>query len=213
MGYSAEMSVERGYRDSRINRIFEGTNEINRLLVVDTAMKRAMKGDFDLLGKAGLLVADLDLAILKRKAEETYFEEKHRYLKNFKNLILLLIHAASLHFDKKLGNEQEILNNLSDMLIEIYVAESMAFRIEKMEQLNGTNAMVLYKTILDVFIYDAATKIRKFALDSIYSFMLPDKATIYAKIVESATVVAGVNVKESRRKIADKLIEDNTYKF
>lgn len=213
MGYSAEMSVERGYRDSRINRIFEGTNEINRLLVVDTAMKRAMKGDFDLFGKAKLLVADLDLVILKSKEEESYFEEKSRNLKNCKNLILLLIQSASQHFDKKLINEQEVLNNLSDMLIETYIAESMALRVEKMEQLNSTNGIGLYKTILDVFIYDAAAKIRKFALDCIYSFMLPDHAKVYTKIVESTTAVAGVNVKESRRSIANKLIEDNAYKF
>ncbi|MEI7980860.1 MAG: acyl-CoA dehydrogenase family protein [Bacteroidota bacterium] len=129
MGYSAEMSVERAYRDSRINRIFEGTNEINRLLVVDTVMKRAMKGDFDLFGKAGILASDLETAILKCEGDETYFQEKGRNLKNFKNLILLLINAASKYFDKKLVNEQEVLNNLSDMLIETYIAESMALRV------------------------------------------------------------------------------------
>ena len=79
MGYSAEMDVERGYRDSRINRIFEGTNEINRLLVVDTAMKRAMKGDFDLFGKAEALFADLDKITTWRITGEDYFAEKSRY--------------------------------------------------------------------------------------------------------------------------------------
>ncbi|MEI7980859.1 MAG: hypothetical protein WCI71_04350 [Bacteroidota bacterium] len=82
-----------------------------------------------------------------------------------------------------------------------------------MEQIQGVDACNLYKTMLDVFIFDAAGKIRKFALDAIYSFMLPEQSEIYVKIADSATTVAGVNVKESRRFLADKLIEDNSYKF
>jgi alkylation response protein AidB-like acyl-CoA dehydrogenase len=89
MGYSAEMDVERGYRDSRINRIFEGTNEINRLLVVDTAMKRAMKGDFDLFGRAETLFNEVDKIKEEEISGETYFSEKTRYIDNFKKVILL----------------------------------------------------------------------------------------------------------------------------
>ena len=136
MGYSAEMSVERGYRDSRINRIFEGTNEINRLLVVDTAMKRAMKGDFDLFGKADALIADIDNLTDHKKEGESWFEEKLRNIRNFKNLILIVLQGASKHFDKKLVTEQEVLNNLTDMIMETYLAESLALRIRKMESLN-----------------------------------------------------------------------------
>ena len=213
MGYSAEMSVERAYRDSRINRIFEGTNEINRLLVADTAMKRAMKGDFDLFGQAEKLAGNLDLAILNPKPGESGFEERYRYLKNFKNLVLLLVHESSRHFDKKLVFEQEILNNLSDMMIIIYVAESTALRIEKREQTGNNSSLDLYKTILDVLIFDASAKIRKFAIDTIYSFMDAEKAAIYLKLTGSITAVEGINVKESRRKIADYLIEENRYTF
>ncbi|MBN2863807.1 MAG: acyl-CoA dehydrogenase family protein, partial [Bacteroidales bacterium] len=107
MGYSAEMDVERGYRDSRINRIFEGTNEINRLLLADTAMKRAMKGDFDLFGKADALYNDLDNISDGKTAGESYFEEKKRYISNFKKIILICISEAVRSFDKKLVSEQE----------------------------------------------------------------------------------------------------------
>jgi alkylation response protein AidB-like acyl-CoA dehydrogenase len=213
MGYSAEMAVERGYRDSRINRIFEGTNEINRLLVVDTAMKRAMKGDFDLFGKANALAANMDSVSGNKKQDESYFEEKYRFIKNFKNLILLVIQGASAHFDKKLILEQEVLNNLADMIMEVYVAESMALRVQKMETIKGVDATDMYRTMLDVLIYDAGDKMRKPATDAVNAFVSPERAEQYKKAIEALSSVNGINVKESRRKIADKLIEDNSYKF
>ncbi|MEZ5012389.1 MAG: acyl-CoA dehydrogenase family protein, partial [Bacteroidales bacterium] len=106
MGYSAEMAVERGYRDSRINRIFEGTNEINRILVVDTAMKRAMKGDFDLFGEAEKLSADLDNVVTPVAKDEDFYMRKMRYIKNFKKAALLAINGASVKFGKQLVLEQ-----------------------------------------------------------------------------------------------------------
>ena len=213
MGYSAEMAVERGYRDSRINRIFEGTNEINRLLVVDTTMKRAMKGDFDLFGKADALVANLDGITCNQNDGESYFEEKLRNIKNFKNLILIIIHGVSKYFDKKLIMEQEVLNNLTDMIIPTYVAEAMALRIQKMEFLKGVDSSNIYRRMLDVFVYDAADKIRKPALDALNSFTDSTTSLKYKNAVETLTNVAGINVKEARRAIAGKLIEDNCYKF
>jgi alkylation response protein AidB-like acyl-CoA dehydrogenase len=213
MGYSAEMAVERGYRDSRINRIFEGTNEINRLLVVDTAMKRAMKGDFDLTGKADALLAGLATLKDNAKEGETYFEEKLRLIKNFKNLILIVMQAASKHFEKKLITEQEVLNNLSDMIMETYVAESMALRIQKMETLKGEDPSGLYRRMLDVFVYDAADKLRKPAMDAINAFTDAGNCAEFRKAVEILTCAPACNVKEARRAIAAKLIEDNCYKF
>ncbi|MBA7544217.1 putative acyl-CoA dehydrogenase [subsurface metagenome] len=213
MGYSAEMDVERAYRDSRINRIFEGTNEINTLLVVDTAMKRAMKGDFDLFGEAEKLYASLDKISDGKTANEDYYEEKLRYTKNFKHLTLLLIYSAVKTFEKKLVYEQEIMNNLSVMIMETYVTESSVLRVQKIEDLKGKESASLYKNILDVLIFDSAAKIRKSSLDAIYSFASADEAAKLAKAIENLTTVAGVNVKEARRSIADKLIDDNVYKF
>ncbi|OFY68027.1 MAG: acyl-CoA dehydrogenase [Bacteroidetes bacterium RBG_13_43_22] len=211
MGYSAEMDVERCYRDSRINRIFEGTNEINRLLVVDTAMKRAMKGDFDLFSKAEALFNGIDKITCGEIKGENYFAEKTRYTDNLKKVILLCIHGAVKQFEKSLMNEQEVLNNIADMMMETYVSESLLLRVAKLE--NMKENISVYKDILDVNIYDTAEIIRKSAYDAVYSFAPEDKAPALIKAIDDLTLVRGINVKNSRRRIADKLIEDNSYKF
>lgn len=211
MGYSSEMDVERGYRDSRINRIFEGTNEINRLLVADTAMKRAMKGDFDLFGEAEKLFAGLESLTGEKPAGEDYFAEKYRYLKNFKKIILLCMHAATKQFGKNLVTEQEVMNNITDIMMEAYLSESLALRIEKLENRRGM--VTEYRDILDVNIYDTAGKIRKSAADAVYSIDLKESVPGLIKAVELLSKVEGINIKNSRRRIADKLIADNMYKF
>ena len=213
MGYSAEMAVERGYRDSRINRIFEGTNEINRLLVIDTAMKRAMKGDFDLMAAAEKLMTGLDQVAEMKPSSEGYYDEKMRYIRNFKKAILIAIHGASKAFDKKLLYEQEVLNNISDMIIELYIAESTSLRVSKLEALKGSGEVALYKDILDVLVYDAADRIRKAGCDAVYCFADGNHADRLANSMQSLAVVAGFNVKEARRRIAAKLTGDNQYKF
>lgn len=213
MGYSAEMAVERGYRDSRINRIFEGTNEINRLLVVDTAMKRAMKGDFDLFGEAAKLMNSLATLTDGKKAGENYHEKKMRYIRNFKNIILLMISGASARFEKKLVTEQEVLNNISDMMMETYASESTALRVQKLEGMKGVDATTIYRDILDVNVYDTAEKVRKAACDAVYSFASEEEVAPLIHAIEVLTKVQGLNVKDARRRIAAKLIADNTYKF
>ena len=213
MGYSAEMDVERGYRDSRINRIFEGTNEINRLLVVDTAMKRAMKGDFDLFGEAEKLYAALDTMNACETEGESYFRKKQGCIRNFKKAILLAIHAASKQFDKKLVFEQEVLNNLTDMIIEAYVCESTALRLEKMEHMKGAEKTSIYRDILDILVYDASGKIRKAGHDAINSLASDEYAARLNPAIDLLTTLPGVNVKEARRRIAARLIEENAYRF
>ena len=205
------MPVERGYRDSRINRIFEGTNEINRLLVVDTAMKRAMKGEFDLFGEAVKLYGDLDKITDGRKDGESYFETKKRHTGNFKKAILLCIQGASERFAKGLINEQEVLNNIAEMMMVTYVAESMALRVEKMESLKGKGS--LYRDMLDIYLFDAANTVRKSALEAVGAFSSPEKCPSLVRAVENLSRVECINVKDARRRIADKLIEDNMYKF
>ncbi|MEE4214240.1 MAG: acyl-CoA dehydrogenase family protein [Bacteroidales bacterium] len=211
MGYSSEMEVERGYRDSRINRIFEGTNEINRILVVDTAMKRAMKGQYGLFEEAEKLAADISaIKAYTTGGKDDFFTGKSGYVKNMKKIALLLLNFASETFGRKLVHEQEILNNISDIIMEIYVAESLALRVAKIEKIRGDAAV--YRDIADVYTYDIIHKVRKWAMDAIYS-MDNENTEDLLKAVDGLSVTAGVNVKEARRRIADKLIEDNTYKF
>ncbi len=211
MGYSAEMDVERGYRDSRINRIFEGTNEINRLLVSDTAMKRAMKGEFDLFGEAEKLNAELEKLSDGKQEGESYMEEKMRYIRNFKKIILLCIDGAMKQFGKGLVNEQEVMNNIAEMMMELYISESLALRVAKLESVRGVQTV--YRDILDVSIYDLSDRIRKSASDAVNSFASEEALPKLSGAVERLAKVRGVNIKEARRRIANRLIEDQAYKF
>jgi alkylation response protein AidB-like acyl-CoA dehydrogenase len=211
MGYSAEMNIDRGYRDSRINRIFEGTNEINRLLVVEAATKRAIKGEYDLFGPAEELYQNLDSITDGVVKGENYFEQKRRYMKNFKKAIMLSAHVAMQKLGKKFMAEQEVVNNLSNMIMELYLVESLALRVEKLEGLKGSHP--INKDMLDVFTYDTAHLIRKNTKDAIYSIAEGEEAEKLVKAVKTLTRVEGVNVMIARRRIADKLIEDNEYKF
>lgn len=211
MGYSAEMNIDRGYRDSRINRIFEGTNEINRLLVVESATKRALKGEYDLFGPAEELIKNIDSITDEAAAGEGYFAQKRRYMKNFKKAIMITLKATNDKLGKKFMSEQEVVNNLANMIMELYEAESMALRIEKLEGLNGMREV--YRDMLNVFVYDASSLIRKNAKDAIYSVAEGEEAEKLVKAIKTLTRVEGVNVMAARRNIAAKLIEENEYKF
>lgn len=212
MGFSSETSVERAYRDSRINRIFEGTNEINRMLVIDTTIKRALKEGFD--------VKEYSKSILKELEEEQsdipqcYYAEKHHYVKNFKKAALLLLGEILEVFQRNLTNEQEILFNISDIIMQAYASESALLRLEKLEGIKGVEAVAIYRDIVDVFIYDAADIIQKCGKDAINSFVDEEEHRI--KLIDHINYLAKVkpvNVKEARRRIANKLIEDNFYNF
>lgn len=211
MGYSAEMNIDRGYRDSRINRIFEGTNEINRLLVVESATKRALKGEYDLFGPAEELFKNIDSITDGAVKGEEYFAQKRSYLKNFKKAIMITLKATNDKLGKKFMSEQEVVNNLANMIMELYEAESMALRIEKLEGLKGNREV--YRDMLNVFVYDAAHLIRKNAKDAIYSVADGEEAEKLVKAIKTLTRVDGVNVMAARRNIAAKLIEENEYKF
>ncbi len=213
MGFSAETSVDRAYRDSRINRIFEGTNEINRLLVADTTIKKALKSGFDVVRYANHIIKDLDEKPDDEITELSYYEEKRKCIKNFKKTVLLLLGAVSEKFERKLVEEQEILFNISDIIIQIYAAESTLLRIEKLESMKGEEYIKIYKDILDVFVYDAANIVHKAALDAINSFTEGDEQKILLERINMFTKTTPVNVKEARRRIADKLIDDNRYNF
>jgi alkylation response protein AidB-like acyl-CoA dehydrogenase len=213
MGYSAEMLVERAYRDSRINRIFEGTNEINRMVTVGELLKRGMKGEIDLLTPAKEVAKELMGIPDFGSVSMDYFEEKHKLVVNFKKAILMVAGAALQKYTTEFQNEQEILMNVADMLMYTYAAESMMLRIEKLNGMYDEEKMKLYKNMLDVFMYDTASRINKIGVDAVNSFAEGDERQAMLMGMKRFTKVNPVNVRDARRMIADKLIEDNRYNF
>ncbi|MDO8993225.1 MAG: acyl-CoA dehydrogenase family protein, partial [Daejeonella sp.] len=137
MGYSAEAPMERAYRDSRINRIFEGTNEINRMLILDMLLKRAMKGELDLMTPAQAVAAELMSIPDFGEEDNSLFAAEKRQLANLKKAGLMIAGAAVQKLMMTLSKEQEILMNIADIIGYIYVAESTILRVEKLVKLRG----------------------------------------------------------------------------
>ena len=213
MGYSAETSVERAYRDSRINRIFEGTNEINRMVTVGELLKRAMKGELDLMTPAMEVSKELMGIPDFGSPSMDYFEGYHAIINKFKKAILMVSGAAIQEFMEDLNNQQELLMNASDMLMYTYAAESMLLRVEKLSGMYDEKKLAIYKDMLDVYIYDVANKIHKIGQDGVNSFASGDEQAAMLMGMKRFTKVSPVNVMKARRNIAAKLIEDNQYKF
>ncbi|HNS17504.1 MAG TPA: acyl-CoA dehydrogenase family protein [Bacteroidales bacterium] len=211
MGFSSETNVDRAYRDSRINRIFEGTNEINRLLVADTTIKKALRSGFDVVRYANHVVKEWKEIRVDDPTRFPYYEEKFYYIKNFKRIALFMLGAASRKFQRDLAEEQMILFNISDIIMNVYAAESTFLRVQKLERLNGEDGIRLYKDILEVTIYDVAHLIRKAATDAVNSFASDNEHRIWIERINRFTTVPPVNVKEARLRIADRLIEENRY--
>ena len=213
MGYSAETPVERAYRDSRINRIFEGTNEINRMVMVGELLKRAFQGELDILAPAKAVAEELMGIPDFGDTTQDYFELKKRAIKNFKKAILMVAGAAAQKYQDKLQNEQELLFAAADMLMLTYASESFMLRVEKLEHMKDADKVELQKLMLDVYVYDAAAKIKKFGDDAVNSFAEGNEKMGMLTGMKRFTKVDGVNVIAARRKIADKLIEENKYPF
>jgi len=213
MGYSSETLVERGYRDSRINRIFEGTNEINRMVAVGELLKRGMKGELDLIGPAKAVAAELMQIPEFGSTSVDYFAEKHKMIVNFKKAILMVAGAALQKFADKIQDEQEVLMNTADMLMYTYAAESMMLRVEKLSGMFDEEKLAIYKDMLDVYLYDMSYLINKSGVDMVNSFAEGDEKMGMLMGMKRFTKAASVNVIQARRRIADRLIEANKYCF
>ena len=213
MGYSSEAPMDRSYRDSRINRIFEGTNEINRILIVDMMLKRAMKGELDLMGPATTVANEmLQIPDFGAESSELFTAEK-KYIANFKKAVLLVAGAAVQKLMMELAKEQEVLMNIADMMIELYVCESIQLRVEKLVGIRGEEACKEQLEMMRVYINDASDRIIKSGKDAITSFAEGDEQRMILMGLKRFTKVAPLNVKESRRTIAAKLITENKYSF
>lgn len=211
MGYSAETNIERAYRDSRINKIFEGTNEINRMLTVSMIMRKAMKGELDLIGPATAVGKEL-MGIPDFGAPDTaLFAAEKGYIKNFKKAILMIAGTAAQKIGATMAKEQEIVMNISDMIIWLYVAESTLLRVEKMVAAKGEAACQEQLDMMRVLIYDMADMMNKAGKDALNSFVEADELTMMMMGLKRFTKHAPFNPKEARQRIAIKLIEKGSY--
>jgi alkylation response protein AidB-like acyl-CoA dehydrogenase len=210
-GFSDEYEASRAYRDSRINRIYEGTNEINRLLTLDMTLKRAMKGKLDLMGPAMAVSKELMSIPDFGSEEETAFSKELKYISNFKKAILMTAGAAVQKLMMNLDKEQEVLMNIADMAIETYHCESALLRLMKMTDLKGAAATSLHADVVRTYIYDAADRINKSGKDALNSFADGDELRMMHIGLKRFTKVEPFNTKDARRRIADKLIADKRY--
>lgn len=213
MGYSAESSVERAYRDSRINRIFEGTNEINRMLTVDMVLRRAMKGQLDLMGPAMAIANELMSIPDMGSTPEGVFGQEYVALKNFKKVILMVAGSAVQKLMQTLSKEQEVLMNIADLSIWTYQAESVLLRVDKLISQRGEAACAHEIAIVKTYFYDTADRINKAAKDAINSFAEGDEARMMMMGLKRFTKYDGVNPKANRQLIAQRVIESNKYDF
>lgn len=210
-GFSDEYLISKGYRDSRINRIYEGTNEINRLLTVDMMLKRAMKGKLDLMTPAMAVQKELMSIPDFGAEEEGAFAKERKYIANFKKAILMVAGAAVQKLMMQLDKEQEILMNIADMAIETYNAESALLRVMKLAEARGETATSLQADIMRTYLYDAADRINKAGKDALNSFADGDELRMMHIGLKRFTKVEPFNTKDARRRISDRLVDDDGY--
>ena len=210
-GYSDEYNISRAYRDSRINRIYEGTNEINRLLSVDMMLKRAMKGKLDLMGPAMNVQKELMSIPDFGDNEDGAFAKEQKTIANMKKCILMVAGAAVQKLMNNLANEQEIIMNIADMAIETFVAESFLLRVIKAVDKNGEDNIKIQIAMMQCYLNDAVDKVAKCGKEAINAFAGGDEQKMMLLGLKRFTKTEPFNSKDARRMIADKLIEDGKY--
>ncbi len=212
MGFSAEGPMDRAYRDARINRIFEGTNEINRLLTIDMLMKRAMKGSIDLMTPAMAVQKELmSIPDFGSNDDTALFANEKKVLRSLKKAGLMVSGAAVQKFMMKLSEEQEVLMNLADMLIEGYIAESVLLRVEKLIGMRGEKACEIEKEMAMVYLHHAVEIAASAGRTAITSFAEGDEQRLMLMGLKRFTKVDPYNLKEARRKVANYIISKGEY--
>ncbi len=210
-GYSDEYVVSKAYRDSRINRIYEGTNEINRLLTVDMMLKRAMKGKLDLMGPAMSVQKELMSIPEFGNGDESPFARERKIIANMKKAILMTAGAAVQKLMMNLQNEQEILMNIADMAIEAFVGESILLRVMKLVDKQGEAASSVQVDMMRCYLNDAVDKVNKAGKEAINAFASGDEQRMMLLGIKRFTKTDPFNSKDARRRIADAMIAANRY--
>ena len=212
MGFSADAPMEMAWRDARIARIYEGTNEINRMLCVGMLLKKGFKGEIDLMSAATKVGQELMEGIPKTELSNAFFAEEKSLLQNLKKAMLMITGAAVQTFGPKFDKEQQIILALSDILIEIYMIESAILRTEKNCERYGLDSQKNQIDMTQLYLFDAIEKINSKGKEAIVSF---------AEGAQLKGMIAGLkqytkyqnypNVVALRRNIATTLIEENKY--
>jgi len=214
MGYSAEAPMERAYRDSRIARIYEGTNEINRMLMIGMLLKRAMKGEVNLFEPAMAVSAELtSVPSFETIDTSELFASEKEVLKKLKKVFLMVGGKAAMALQDKIEDEQEIMMNLADVMIEIYAAESAILRTEKLVSIKGEDGCSNQIAMSQVYLAEAVDKINAAAKEAIASFTKGDEQKVMLMGLKRFTKADLVNTKELRRQIADYMIKQGKYPF
>jgi len=212
-GYSAEYGISRAYRDSRINRIYEGTNEINRLLTLDMTLKRAMAGRLDLMTPAFAIQKELMSIPDFGEPDTTLFAPEQKLIDQLKKAILLVSGAAAQKLMMQLEQEQEILMDLADMAITVFHAESALLRVRKQTEREGEEKTRLQLDIVRTYLYDSADLVNKHGKDALNAFGSGDELRMMLLGLKRFTKAEPFNSKDARRRIAAKLIDAGHYCF
>jgi alkylation response protein AidB-like acyl-CoA dehydrogenase len=217
-GFSAEYAIERAYRDSRIQRLYEGTNEINRLLIPGMLLKRAMKGELPLLQAAQQVGAELMAAAQAGQSEASngiqngqLLYEEQKVVENLKKLVLMLAGAAAMKFGPKLDTEQEVLSRIADIIIAVYAADSALLRTRKTAA-SGTDS-ALQADMVRVYVHDAAERSATLAREALSRFVEGDELKMYSAGARRLTKHSDVNTIALRRRIAGAVLEAEGYPF
>ena len=212
-GYSEEYPASRAYRDQRINRIYEGTNEINRLLLVDRIIKKALKGELDLVNPAWAVQKEL-MSMPTKSSDEGPWSQENAAIINFKKMMLLVAGAAvKYQMDGKhnLTEAQEVVMHIADIGIDCFLAESILLRAQKLETKSIDYPKPVVEAMTKLFIHDAQARIAKHAGDALMAFAAGDELLIMMKGVKRFSGYPPVNSVQARRLVADFLIKGNGY--
>ncbi|MFN5355648.1 MAG: acyl-CoA dehydrogenase family protein [Bacteroidota bacterium] len=211
-GYSADFPMDRAYRDSRINRIFEGTNEINRLLTVDMLLKRAMKGELDLMGPATAIQAELASIPDFSNSDDSAFAAERKTIANMKKAILMVAGTAVQTYMMKLAKEQEILMRIADMIIDAFMSESILMRAMK-SSAEGAAQAELHSAMARVYIQDSMDRMQVNGKHAIIAMSQGDQQRMLLMGLKRFTKAEAYNAVLARRAVSDALTSANRYCF
>lgn len=209
-GFMSEYEIENMYRDSRINRIFEGTNEINRMLIPDTLVKKAMKGELPLLQAASSLQAEL-MSYYPEEIEDAPLAMEKHLINITRKIILMVAGSAMMKYQQAMSKEQELLAFAADMLIELYAMDSIVKRTEKAMAANGLEAEQQKLEMTAVYVHEAFDRIEGWAKEALAAMEEGDELRLRLSILKKLTRRTPINTVALKRSIADRVIEAGAY--